>query len=244
MSIPGPCPPAGDRRVLPQLAHAGRNHPAAPPAASGLAAHARHAGRRGIAHALSHQGKAPLTSARQWRRAGRPPGPAMRRHWQLLSCSGVVTIAGTRLGSPRASGPRPRKIAPLPREPARRLRRCHPSACHEIETHGGIYLERERRARPSVRIHRFSSRGTPAPRERSPSVHGSRLRHGGREGERKGFVKPGGDLNARHGVRPDATRQALRRLVARGHVDRQANGQRGRYVVHDRLFRRYLERQA
>jgi DNA-binding transcriptional regulator PaaX len=49
---------------------------------------------------------------------------------------------------------------------------------------------------------------------------------------------------ARHGIRPDATRQALRRLVARGHVDRLANGQRGRYVVHDRLFRRYLERQA
>ena len=49
---------------------------------------------------------------------------------------------------------------------------------------------------------------------------------------------------ARHGIRPDATRQALRRLVARGHVERHASGQRGRYVVHDRLFRRYLERQG
>jgi hypothetical protein len=49
---------------------------------------------------------------------------------------------------------------------------------------------------------------------------------------------------ARHGIRPDATRQALRRLVARGHVERHAYGQRGRYVVHDRLFRRYLERQG
>jgi len=47
---------------------------------------------------------------------------------------------------------------------------------------------------------------------------------------------------ARHSA--DATRQALHRLVAWGHVERHANGQRGRYVVHDRLFRRYLERRA
>lgn len=46
------------------------------------------------------------------------------------------------------------------------------------------------------------------------------------------------------GVAPPATRQALRRLAARGHIDRVANGQRGRYAISDRLFRRYLELQA
>jgi hypothetical protein len=46
------------------------------------------------------------------------------------------------------------------------------------------------------------------------------------------------------GIKPDTTRQALRRLAARGHIDRLANGQRGRYAVSDRLFRRYLELQG
>jgi hypothetical protein len=49
---------------------------------------------------------------------------------------------------------------------------------------------------------------------------------------------------ARHGIAPAATRQALHRLAARGHIDRLANGQRGRYAVRDRLFRRYLELQG
>jgi hypothetical protein len=49
---------------------------------------------------------------------------------------------------------------------------------------------------------------------------------------------------ARLGIAPAATRQALRRLAARGHIDRLANGQRGRYAVRDRLFRRYLELQG
>jgi hypothetical protein len=48
----------------------------------------------------------------------------------------------------------------------------------------------------------------------------------------------------RRGIQPAATRQALRRLVLRGHVERLANGQRGRYFVRDRLFRRYLVLQA
>jgi DNA-binding transcriptional regulator PaaX len=58
--------------------------------------------------------------------------------------------------------------------------------------------------------------------------------------------RPSGEIEAaasRHGVRPAATRQALRRLVARGHLDRLASGMRGRYAVNDRLFRRYLELQ-
>lgn len=42
------------------------------------------------------------------------------------------------------------------------------------------------------------------------------------------------------GVRPPAARQALRRLAARGHIDRLANGGRGRYIVADALFRRFL----
>ena len=49
---------------------------------------------------------------------------------------------------------------------------------------------------------------------------------------------------ARLEIAPPATRQALRRLAARGHIDRLANGQRGRYAVSDRLFRRYLELRA
>lgn len=48
----------------------------------------------------------------------------------------------------------------------------------------------------------------------------------------------------RLGIAPAATRQALHRLAARGHIDRLANGQRGRYAVRDRLFRRYLELQG
>jgi len=48
----------------------------------------------------------------------------------------------------------------------------------------------------------------------------------------------------RLGVSPPATRQSLRRLTARGHVDRLASGQRGRYAVGDPLFRRYLELRA
>jgi hypothetical protein len=61
------------------------------------------------------------------------------------------------------------------------------------------------------------------------------------------FARPSGEIEAeaaRLGIRPAATRQALRRLAARAHVDRFSNGQRGRYAVRDRLFRRYLELQA
>jgi len=50
-------------------------------------------------------------------------------------------------------------------------------------------------------------------------------------------------LARRVGVAPAATRQALRRLAARGHVARLANGRRGRYAVQDPLFRRYLAMQ-
>lgn len=60
-------------------------------------------------------------------------------------------------------------------------------------------------------------------------------------------ARSSGEIEAeamRLGIRPAATRQALHRLAARGHVDRLANGQRGRYEVRDRLFRRYLDLQA
>jgi hypothetical protein len=60
-------------------------------------------------------------------------------------------------------------------------------------------------------------------------------------------ARPSGEIEGdarRLGVAPAATRQALRRLATRGHIDRLANGQRGRYAVNDRLFRRYLELQA
>jgi hypothetical protein len=60
-------------------------------------------------------------------------------------------------------------------------------------------------------------------------------------------ARSSGEIEAeamRLGIRPAATRQALHRLAARGHVDRLANGQRGRYEVRDRLFRRYLEFRA
>jgi hypothetical protein len=60
-------------------------------------------------------------------------------------------------------------------------------------------------------------------------------------------ARPSGEIDGetkRLGIAPPATRQALRRLAARGHIDRLANGQRGRYSVNDRLFRRFLELQA
>lgn len=59
--------------------------------------------------------------------------------------------------------------------------------------------------------------------------------------------RPSGEIEGeatRLGIAPPATRQALRRLAARGHIDRLANGHRGRYAIRDRLFRRYLELQA
>src|SRR5450759_2174390 len=59
--------------------------------------------------------------------------------------------------------------------------------------------------------------------------------------------RPSGDIEAetqRLGVKPGAARQSIRRLAARGHVDRLGDGHRGRYAVRDRLFRRYLELQA
>jgi hypothetical protein len=59
-------------------------------------------------------------------------------------------------------------------------------------------------------------------------------------------ARSSGEIEAaamRLGIRPAATRQALHRLAARGHIDRLANGHRGRYEVRDRLFRRYLELQ-
>ena len=59
--------------------------------------------------------------------------------------------------------------------------------------------------------------------------------------------RPSGGVEAQvaqRGIRPGATRQSLRRLAARGHIDRLANGHRGRYAVSDRLFRRYMELQA
>jgi DNA-binding transcriptional regulator PaaX len=58
--------------------------------------------------------------------------------------------------------------------------------------------------------------------------------------------RPSGDIEAevaRRGVRPGATRQSLRRLAARGHIDRLTNGHRGRYTLRDRLFRRFLDLQ-
>jgi hypothetical protein len=58
--------------------------------------------------------------------------------------------------------------------------------------------------------------------------------------------RPSGDIEAevaRRGVRPGATRQSLRRLAARGHIDRLTNGHRGRYTLRDRLFPRFLDLQ-
>lgn len=46
------------------------------------------------------------------------------------------------------------------------------------------------------------------------------------------------------GLKPAAVRQALRRLAARGHIHRLANGGRGRYVVADTLFRQFLMRRG
>jgi hypothetical protein len=59
--------------------------------------------------------------------------------------------------------------------------------------------------------------------------------------------RPSGEIEAeaqRLGVKPGAARQSLRRLAARGHIDRLSSGHRGRYAVRDRLFRRYLELQT
>lgn len=47
----------------------------------------------------------------------------------------------------------------------------------------------------------------------------------------------------RSGIAETATRQALRRLAARGHVVRLPNGRRGRYSIEDRLFQRFLQLQ-
>ncbi len=58
--------------------------------------------------------------------------------------------------------------------------------------------------------------------------------------------RPSGDIEAevaRRRVRPGATRQSLRRLASRGHIDRLTNGRRGRYTLRDRLFRRFLDLQ-
>jgi hypothetical protein len=63
---------------------------------------------------------------------------------------------------------------------------------------------------------------------------------------RSAVPRPSGDIEAtvsQRGIRPGATRQSLRRLAARGHIDRTANGHRGRYAVRDRLFRRFLDMQ-
>jgi hypothetical protein len=60
-------------------------------------------------------------------------------------------------------------------------------------------------------------------------------------------ARPSGEIEGearRLGIAPPATRQALRRLAARGHIDRLSNGQRGRYLVRDLLFRRFLELQG
>ena len=60
-------------------------------------------------------------------------------------------------------------------------------------------------------------------------------------------ARPSGEIETeamRLGIAPPATRQALRRLAGRGHIDRLANGQRGRYAVRDRLFRRFLDLHA
>jgi hypothetical protein len=59
--------------------------------------------------------------------------------------------------------------------------------------------------------------------------------------------RPSGDLEAeamRFGVLPGATRQSLHRLAVAGEINRFADGRRGRYAVHDRLFQRYLELQT
>jgi hypothetical protein len=48
-----------------------------------------------------------------------------------------------------------------------------------------------------------------------------------------------------HAVRPSTTRQALRRLTARGQIGRVVETGRGRYLIGDRLFQRFVElRQA
>jgi hypothetical protein len=44
-----------------------------------------------------------------------------------------------------------------------------------------------------------------------------------------------------HSIRPGTTRQALRRLTARGQITRIVEAGRGRYLVGDRLFQRFIE---
>jgi hypothetical protein len=44
-----------------------------------------------------------------------------------------------------------------------------------------------------------------------------------------------------HSVRPGTTRQALRRLTARGQITRIVETGRGRYLIGDRLFQRFIE---
>jgi len=59
--------------------------------------------------------------------------------------------------------------------------------------------------------------------------------------------RPSGEIEAEAqglGVKPGATRQSLRRLAARGHINRLPSGHRGRYTIRDRLFQRYLELQT
>ncbi len=48
------------------------------------------------------------------------------------------------------------------------------------------------------------------------------------------------ELHSR-GIRPGTTRQALRRLTARGQISRLAEAARGRYFIGDRLFQRFIE---
>ena len=43
------------------------------------------------------------------------------------------------------------------------------------------------------------------------------------------------------GIRPGTTRQALRRLTVRGQITRIVEAGRGRYLVGDRLFHRFIE---
>jgi hypothetical protein len=84
----------------------------------------------------------------------------------------------------------------------------------------------------------------------SQEIRGALVGDGGRRApgcirrrldDRGSHVRRDRSRSQRLGIAPPATRQALRRLAARGHIDRLANGQRGRYLVSDRLFMRYLE---
>ena len=64
---------------------------------------------------------------------------------------------------------------------------------------------------------------------------------------RSNELRPSGEIEAEaelRGIKPTAARQSLRRLAARGHIERFASGHRGRYLLSDRLFRRFLEMQT